>query len=136
VILHYLFWLGNRSHKSFYSFSGPTKLVVGVAFYGRGWTSANPNNNGVYQQYAKFEKTHSYAELARDYIDKQGFKRYWDDSAKPPYLWNADIKTFISYNDPRIVEGQSQLCKSKPARRNYVLGTEPGSRRNIVVDDL
>lgn len=88
------------------------KLVVGVAFYGRGWTGVNPINNGVYRPYAKFEKTHSYAELALDYIDKQGFRRFWDDSAKAPYLWNADSQTFISYDDPESLRAKANYVKA------------------------
>ena len=66
----------------------PAKLVLGVAFYGRGFTGVKPLNNGLNQPYERYEADHSYAELAGKFIGKQGFVRYWDDRAQAPYLWN------------------------------------------------
>jgi chitinase len=80
------------------------KLVLGVAFYGRGFTGVKSQNNGLKQPYERYESDHSYAELADDYIGKQGFIRYWDDRAQAPYLWNAGSRTFITYDDPRSIE--------------------------------
>jgi chitinase len=77
----------------------PRKLVLGVAFYGRGFTGVTADRNGLHQRYARYEADHSYAELAESYIGKQGFVRYWDERAQAPYLWNARTKTFITYDD-------------------------------------
>ena len=41
----------------------PDKLVLGVAFYGRGFAGVNPVNNGLHQPYERYEGDHSYAEL-------------------------------------------------------------------------
>ena len=79
------------------------KIVLGVAFYGRGFAGVTPVNNGVNQPYQRFEGEHSYAELAGKFVGKQGFIRYWDASAQAPYLWNSAARTFISYDDPQSV---------------------------------
>jgi len=79
----------------------PEKLVLGVAFYGRGFTGVRPIKHGINQPYARFEAEHSYAELRQKLIGGEGFVRGWDERAKAPYLWNAASKTFISYDDPR-----------------------------------
>jgi chitinase len=77
----------------------PEKLVLGVAFYGRGFTGVKPVNHGVNQPYARFEAEHSYAEIRNMLIGGEGFVRGWDDRAKAPYLWNEASKTFITYDD-------------------------------------
>jgi len=79
----------------------PGKLVLGVAFYGRGFTGVKPINHGINQPYARFEAEHSYAELRQKLISGAGFVRGWDDRAKAPYLWKAASNTFITYDDPQ-----------------------------------
>lgn len=74
------------------------KLVLGCAFYGRGWDVTVGSSNGLHASVASPCTSYSYRKLALDYIDKNGFRRYWDDHAKAPYLWNG--KHFITYDDP------------------------------------
>jgi chitinase len=85
------------------------KLVLGCAFYGRGRDVADGDPNGLHTPavgksfglhapVASGCISYSYRELAMRYIGKNGFKRYWDDSAKAPYLWNGNH--FITYDDP------------------------------------
>jgi chitinase len=86
----------------------PDKIVVGVAFYGRGFAGVAPANNGVNQPYERFESEHSYSELAANFVGKQGFVRYWDAAAQAPYLWNGDSRTFISYEDTQSVAAKTR----------------------------
>lgn len=89
------------------------KIVLGVAFYGRGFAGVKPIDNGLEQPYERFEGAHDYSELAEKFIDKQGFVRYWDDRAKAPYLWNSASRTFISYDDPRSIGIKAQYVKAQ-----------------------
>jgi chitinase len=95
----------------------PGKLVLGVAFYGRGFTGVRPINHGINQPYARFEAEHSYAELRQQLISGKGFVRGWDDGAKAPYLWNAETKTFITYDDP-----ESLAVKADYVREHHLGG--------------
>ena len=88
------------------------KLVLGVPFYGRGFTGVHPQHNGRNQRYERFEAEHSYAELVDRFIDKQGFVFHWDDRAKAPYLWNAATRTFITYDDPRSIGIKADYVKA------------------------
>ncbi len=88
-----------------------TKLVLGVAFYGRGFAGVKAVENGLNQPYERFEAEHSYAELADKYIGKQGFARYWDERAQAPYLWNAATRAFISYDDARSIEIKTRYAR-------------------------
>ena len=87
------------------------KLVVGAAFYGRSFSGVKLENHGLYQPYEQYAGQHSYSELTRDFIDKQGFKRFWDDAAKAPYLWNGDSRTFITYDDPESLKAKAEFVK-------------------------
>jgi chitinase len=90
----------------------PEKIVLGVAFYGRGFTGVEPIDNGLRQPYERFEGAHDYSELADKFIGRQGFVRYWDDRAKAPYLWNSTSRTFITYDDPHSIRLKAQYVKA------------------------
>ena len=79
------------------------KLVLGVAFYGRGFAGVSPQNNGLHQRYERYEGDHGYAELKEKLIGQGGYVRYWDERAKAAYLWNAASKTLITYDDPQAI---------------------------------
>jgi len=88
------------------------KIVLGVAFYGRGFTGVKPVDHGLRQPYERFEGAHDYSELVAKFIGSQGFTRYWDDRAKAPYLWNSASRTFITYDDPQSITIKAQYVKA------------------------
>lgn len=74
------------------------KLLMGAAFYSRKWEDVPDRYHGFLQ----LTKTGggygpNYDKLAYEYINKNGYVRYWDDEAKAPFLFNGS--TFISYDD-------------------------------------
>ena len=87
------------------------KLVLGVAFYGRGFAGVKPENDGLNQPYKRYEAEHPYAELVGKLIDRQGFFRRWDERAKAHYLWNAESKTFITYEDAESIRAKAQYVR-------------------------
>jgi chitinase len=100
------------AHRSIQAFLAagvpPSKIVIGVAFYGKGWQMASNANNGLYQRAVKPARGGGFTFLRDSVIDKNGFKRHWDAIAKAPYLFNDDKKIFISYDDEISV---SEKCK-------------------------
>jgi chitinase len=78
------------------------KLVLGVPFYGRAWADVGADAHGLYQPGSKpVERIDtSYGQIAAGLVGRDGFVRYWDPDAQAPYLWNADRRIFISYDDP------------------------------------
>lgn len=81
------------------------KLVVGIPAYGRGWTGVANKDNGLFQAAGKpidnSSVDLSYDSLCENYINKNGFVRYWDEQASAPYLFNGH--EFITYDDPKSV---------------------------------
>lgn len=83
------------------------KIVLGLPIYGRSWggCAAGPNANGQYQQCSGTAPgtweggVLDYGDIAANYVNKNGYVRYWNDAAKVPYLYNPSSKVFISYDD-------------------------------------
>lgn len=89
------------------------KIVLGVAFFGRGWTVANRKNNGLLQPVDEWYGFIQYDELVDEYIDKNGFERRWDDEAKSPYVWNPESRVFISYDDPESLRHKTEFIRER-----------------------
>ncbi len=87
------------------------KLVLGVAFYGRGFAGVKPEHLGLNQPYERFEAAHPYAELVEKFIGRGGFVRQWDAQAQAPYLWNAQTRAFITYDDPQSIAAKAQYVR-------------------------
>ena len=87
------------------------RIVIGAAFYSRRWEGVPDVNHGLLQQ-AKTVGLYGpgYTALERDYIDKNGFVRYWDDAAKAPYLFNGD--QLISYDDPESIRCKCEYLRA------------------------
>jgi chitinase len=78
----------------------PEQLVIGAAFYGRGWKGVGPDNNGLYERNKGVWIGWAHYGIIREkYEGINGFTRYWDPVAKAPYLYNATDSIFISYDD-------------------------------------
>jgi chitinase len=93
----------------------PHKLVVGVPFYGRGWSGVKAEGNGLYQPGGPLQRRMSLAfdRLAVELVGTDGFARHWDDDAKSPYLWNAATRTFITYDDPESLRLKGRYIRER-----------------------
>ncbi|MDF1559170.1 MAG: glycoside hydrolase family 18 protein [Bacteroidales bacterium] len=96
----------------------PSQIVIGAAFYGKGWRGVPPENNGLYQPVREaWTGNGRYYALQSNYIDKNGFTRYWDETAEAPYLYNPADSIFITYEDT-----VSARLKTEYAIRNQLGG--------------
>lgn len=82
----------------------PQKIVIGIAFYGKGWQMATTDNNGLYARAVGPARGGGFTRIKDSLENKNGFVRYWDKSAQAPYLFNAEKKIFISYDDEASVK--------------------------------
>jgi len=82
----------------------PGKIVLGVPFYGHTWQQVPATNHGLFQPGK--EAPHGFAPYGNGPKDmlKNGFTRYWDTVAEAPYLYNAEKKIFVSYDDSESLE--------------------------------
>lgn len=88
------------------------KMVLGAAFYGRMWKGVNNADSGLNQRAETTGRfTLPYTDLSQGYINKNGFVRHWDDSAKAPYLFNGCA--FISYDDRESLQHKARYVKER-----------------------
>jgi chitinase len=97
------------------------KIMLGVAFYGRGWkgVEAGPNKDtpGLFMPYDKSslpfnaEGALAYSEIKELLKPGSGYTRYWDDVGKAPYLYNGD--TMLSYTDEELIKLLTDFAKEK-----------------------
>ncbi|MBZ0281078.1 MAG: glycoside hydrolase family 18 protein [Anaerolineae bacterium] len=88
------------------------KVVMGVPFYGRGWTGVSATNNGLGQPYdglPQGDGSFDYGTLAADYVGK--YQRFWDETAQVPWLYDAESGTMISYDDPESLTKKAEYIK-------------------------
>jgi chitinase len=89
------------------------KLVIGAALYGREFADVKPAYNGLYQPYGHFQGMLDWPVLKRDYINKHGYVRHWDDVAQAPWLWNAKTRRFVTYDDPQSIAAKAAYVKAQ-----------------------
>ena len=109
----------DRAIKAFEAAGVPrSKLVIGIAFYGHGWTMKSDDNHGLFRASAgPFRVGGGYTYIKDSLVDQKGFHRYWDRKAKAPYLFQPQEKIFISYDDERSVK-----AKCKYTEKNQLAG--------------
>ncbi len=89
----------------------PSKIVMGIAFYGKGKTVKSTDNNGLYQIPENPRRGGGYTYLKDSLINKKGFVRYWDEESKAPYIFNAEERIFITYDDEESVKAKCDYIK-------------------------
>ena len=87
------------------------KLVLGVPFYGHAWANVPPEEHGLYQPGKKPDAPvdGSFKNIKENLENKNGFVRYWDDVSKAPFLYNADKRVFVSYEDEESVRMKARF---------------------------
>jgi chitinase len=83
------------------------KLIVGGAFYGRIFEDVPQENNGLYQP-GKFKSYEIFRNFADSLKPEEGYKYYWDDEAKAPFMYNAQKKHFVTFDDTRSIGLKTQ----------------------------
>ena len=92
----------------------PQKIVLGCAFYGRAWTGVSDGGtNGLFQKYTEsaYPDGISITDVKKLLASDTSFVRYWDDTAKSPFLYNGS--TFITYTDEQALMEITSYAKEK-----------------------
>lgn len=83
----------------------PRKVTLGVAFYGRAVADVPQENAGLLQAGTRASEQWGgsdgidYRDLVAKRPEERGFRRYWSDEAQVPWLYDAERRIWISYDD-------------------------------------
>ncbi len=104
---------GDKAFKDYTKIGVPAeKLVLGIPFYGRSWFMKTDDNRGINRQVDSVTRAGGYTFIKDTMANRQGFTRYWDDKAKAPYLWNAETRQLISYDDEESIKHKCEYVKT------------------------
>ncbi len=96
------------------------KLNAGLAFYGRAFGGVSGGENGLFAPYTgpagegTWENgVFDYWDLDIDYIDMNGYSKYWHDGAKVPWLFNSSTQIMVSYDDEESILLKTQYINDE-----------------------
>jgi chitinase len=98
------------------------KVVMGVPFYGRGWSGVPNVEMGLFQSSTGLPSgtwesgVFDYNDLHDNYVGAAGWTRTWDKQSQVPWLYNAAQSTMISYDDE----------ESLAIKANYIIDNNLG----------
>ena len=93
------------------------KLLLGVPFYGRGWSGVADPNHGLDQKFGGVPKgtqgggAFDYRDLKQNYLPT--YPRYWNDQAQVPWLYNPSTQVWISYDDPESIGIKTEYARAQ-----------------------
>lgn len=99
----------NKAIRAYISAGVPaSKLVMGIAFYGRNLKLKATANRGIGDTVLSSANSYGkgYTFLKDSLLNKKGFIAYRDEEAKAPFLFNSQTKEFISYDDEWSVDNK------------------------------
>ena len=95
----------------------PEKLVLGVPFYGHGWSGVAETDNGLYQPASGAAPgtweagSYEYKDIQEKYSPT--YQRYWNAEAYVPWLYDPASKTFISYDDAQSLQAKAGYARDQ-----------------------
>ncbi|WP_394779048.1 glycoside hydrolase family 18 protein [Undibacterium sp.] len=112
------------------------KIVLGLPFYGRAYFAASAVNHGLYQPFTTpagdnyhgdttllygcdacakrgDPRSAGYDDIEKLLSGQFGYQRYFSDESKVPWLYNADKKIFVSYDDAQSFRYKSKYLKQQ-----------------------
>jgi chitinase len=89
------------------------KLVLGIPFYGRSWLMKTDDNKGINRQVDSTVRGGGYTFIKDSMMTRPGFVRLWDEKAKAPYLWNAETRQLVSFDDEESIKYKCEYVRER-----------------------
>jgi chitinase len=106
------------------------KIMLGVAFYGRGFTGVSSQDAGLYSKYAAVYPETPWKTVRAQFLTDPDWVRHWSATAQAPWLYNARQHIFFSYDDPISLGIKADFARREQLRgvMIWVLGEDdPGN---------
>ena len=93
------------------------KIMLGMAFYGRGFTGVSARYEGRYSRFTGIMAETPWKTIESRMLTDPHWARYWSATAEAPWLYDARRHAFFTYDDP-----QSLALKGAFVRRAHLRG--------------
>lgn len=93
------------------------KIMLGLAFYGRGFTGVSGRRAGLYSRYSGGFPETPWKVIESHMLTSPHWVRHWSATAEAPWLYNAARHIFFTYDDPTSI-----AIKADFARREHLRG--------------
>jgi len=99
----------------------PAKLVLGVPFYGKGWTGCapGPGGDGLYQACSGLARPDHEASFEFGYLEDRrflGLVAKWNGAAAEASLYDPATGTFVAFDDERSMREKARYAKERGLR--------------------
>jgi chitinase len=88
------------------------KIVLGIPFYGRSWIVSSASNRGIGMIADSTKRGGGYTKIRDTIALSPAFKKYWDDSAKSPYLFNEEKRQLVVFDDEQSVKLKCEYVRA------------------------
>ena len=116
------------------------KIMLGVAFYGRGFTGVSPQDAGLYSKFAGGYAETPWKTIRSQFLTSPDWVRHWSATAQAPWLYNAAQHIFFTYDDPMSLGIKADFARREGLRGAmiWVLGEDDAenSLLNALVSHL
>jgi chitinase len=86
------------------------QIVVGVPFYGRGFTGVPNENNGLYQPFSGTLGA-DYHTIKAEYLPK--YQQFRHPETEVPWLYDAASGTMLAYDDPQSIAHKTEYVQEQ-----------------------
>jgi chitinase len=127
---------------SFYEAHGvpADKIMLGVAFYGRGFEGVSAQHAGLYSKYTTTYPETPWKTIESQFLSSHDWVRHWSPTAQAPWIYNTGQHIFFTYDDPRSLGIKADFARRARLRgvMIWVLGEDdPGNHLlNALVSHL
>jgi chitinase len=102
------------------------KIMLGVAFYGRGFTGVSSQGAGLYSKYTGGYDETPWKTIRAQFLTGPDWVRHWSPTAQAPWLYNERQRIFFTYDDPLSLGIKADFVRREQLRGAmiWVLGED------------
>ncbi len=125
----------------------PSKISLGMGFYGRGWGNVGDVNNGLFQPGSPVNgdrddgtsgPTGVFTYKSVKQKEGEGYRKLRHPQSKQAYIYSPSTKTWIAYDDPQSMADKIAYAKSKGLGGVMIweLSQDNGELMNAIVSNI
>ena len=114
----------------------PGKIMLGVAFYGRGFIGVSSRDAGRYSKYTGGFPETPWKTVKSQFLASPDWVRHWSVTAEAPWLYNANRHVFFTYDDPLSLGIKARFVRRQHLRGAMIWVLGEDDRENSLLDAL